>query len=134
VTSLPIPWLVYDFTGRAMQRNVFSERRRERRVNLTSRLQGHLIALDEPVSVLQVSEGGMTLSTRSPLSARSMQEFYVWVGAEPLLVQGEVRHTRVVVNNDDVTYQTGIQFVDPPAELLERLEELLAPVPLERSA
>lgn len=117
-----------------MPRAQLSERRRERRVNLTSRLQGHLIALDEPVSVLQVSEGGMTLSTRSPLSPRGVQEFYVWVVAAPLLVQGEVRHTRVVVNNDDVTYQTGIQFIDPPAELLAQLEDLLAPVPLERSA
>lgn len=117
-----------------MQRSQLSERRRERRVNLTSRLQGHLIALDEPVSVLQVSEGGMTLSTNSPLSPRSVQEFYVWVGGGPLLVQGEVRHTRVVVNNDDVSYQTGIKFVDPPAELLERLEDLLEPLPLDLSA
>lgn len=117
-----------------MQRSAFSERRRERRVNLTSRLQGCLIALDEPVSVLQVSEGGMTLSTRSPLSPRGVQEFYIWVGAGPLLVQGEVRHTRMVVNNDDVSYHTGIQFVDAPAELLERLEDLLAPIPLDLSA
>lgn len=111
-----------------------SERRRDRRVNLTSRLQGHLIELDEPVEVLQVSEGGMTLSTRSPLSPRVVHEFRVRLGASYLLVQGAVRHSRVVVRNDDVSYQTGIQFVDPPAELLEQLDQLMAPAVLDRSA
>lgn len=123
-----------DFTERSRRTGGFSERRRDRRVNLTSRLGGCLIELDEPVSVTQVGEGGMTLVTRSPLSPKTTHEFQVLIGSTPLLVTGVVRHTRVIVRNDDVSYQTGIEFVDPPAELTAHVEELLAPVVLDLSA
>lgn len=131
---MPIPLLVMDFTERSRRTGGFSERRRDRRVNLTSRLGGCLMELDEPVSVTQVGEGGMTLVTRSPLSPRTTHEFQVVVGQTPLLVTGIVRHTRVIVRNDDVSYQTGIEFVNPPAELTAHIEDLLTPIELDRSA
>ncbi|MFN8062661.1 MAG: PilZ domain-containing protein [Vicinamibacterales bacterium] len=102
-----------------------SERRRERRVELTSRLQGQVIALDEPVFVQQLSDGGMTLHTRVPLPSNVDHEFRVDFGADALLLRGQVRHARVVIVNDEVTYVTGVQFIDAPAGTLDRVRALL---------
>ena len=45
-----------------------SERRRSPRVDLVSEFRGHLMALDEAVTVQQLGPGGMTLAATVPLS------------------------------------------------------------------
>jgi hypothetical protein len=104
------------------------ERRSTPRVDLTTRLEGQLVTLDEPVVVEQLSAGGMTLRTRVPLPSHLTHEFRVWLGDEPVLLHGQVRHSRVCIADDDVTFVTGLRFVDAPAGVLERVALLVAAV------
>lgn len=101
------------------------DRRREQRVQLTTRLLGQVMTLDEPVAVEQMSPGGMTLRTRSPLPRQDIHEFHVWFGDELTELYGVVRHSRIELRNDEVSYITGIQFAESQDDVLGRVRDLL---------
>jgi hypothetical protein len=94
------------------------ERRLSPRVNLLMELKGDLIALDEPATVQQLSLRGMTLHTNVPLSPNGTHEFRLHLASGTLDVRTRVVHSRVVVERDDVSYISGLAFVEltPDAE------------------
>ena len=114
------------------------DRRRSARVDLLAELQGHVLTLDETVLVRQVSEGGLTIETSAPLSPRLTHEFRLCLGDRVALVHARVRHSRVQLAGDAVTYVSGLEFVDPSPEALALLADLVghlqgrsAPAPAE---
>jgi hypothetical protein len=98
--------------------NASRERRQAPRINLLMELKGDLIALDEPASVQQLSLRGMTVHTNVPLGPNGTHEFRLHLGDRTLDVKTRVVHSRVVVERDDVSYISGLAFVDltPDAE------------------
>jgi PilZ domain len=94
------------------------ERRLSPRVNLLMDLKGELIALDEPATVQQLSLRGMTVHTNVPLSPNGTHEFRLYLEGSRLDVKTRVVHSRVMVERDDVSYISGLAFVDltPDAE------------------
>ena len=94
------------------------ERRLAPRVNLLMELKGELIALDEPATVQQLSLRGMTVHTNVPLGPNGPHEFRLHLEAGTMDVKTRVVHSRVVVERDDVSYISGLAFVDltPDAE------------------
>jgi len=94
------------------------ERRLSPRVNLLMELKGDLIALDEPATVQQLSLRGMTVHTNVPLSPNGTHEFRLHLASGTLDVRTRVVHSRVVVERDDVSYISGLAFVEltPDAE------------------
>lgn len=102
-----------------------SERRKDVRVDLLAELQGHLVTLDERVSVTQVSLGGMTVETSAPLSPRIDHDFRVVFGAVSVILHGRVVHSRVRVQRDEVTYIAGVQFLDPSPDAIAALRAVM---------
>jgi hypothetical protein len=98
--------------------NAGRERRQAPRVNLLMDLKGDLIALDEPATVQQLSLRGMTVLTNVPLGPNGTHEFRLHLDGRTLDVKTRVVHSRVVVERDDVSYISGLAFVDltPDAE------------------
>ena len=98
--------------------NAGRERRLAPRVNLLMELKGDLIALDEPATVQQLSLRGMTVHTNVPLGPNGTHEFRLHLDGRTLDVKTRVVHSRVVVERDDVSYISGLAFVDltPDAE------------------
>jgi hypothetical protein len=98
--------------------NAGRERRRSPRVNLLMELKGDLIALDEPATVQQLSLRGMTVLTNVPLGPNGTHEFRLHLEGRTLDVKTRVVHSRMVVERDDVSYISGLAFVDltPDAE------------------
>lgn len=98
--------------------NAGRERRLAPRVNLLMELKGDLIALDEPATVQQLSLRGMTVHTNVPLGPNGIHEFRLHLAGRSLDVKTRVVHSRVVVERDDVSYISGLAFVDlsPDAE------------------
>ena len=98
--------------------NTGRERRLAPRVNLLMELKGELIALDEPATVQQLSLRGMTVLTHCPLRPNGPHEFRLHLDSGTLDVKTRVVHSRVVVERDDVSYISGLAFVDltPDAE------------------
>jgi hypothetical protein len=98
--------------------NASRERRQAPRVNLLMELKGELIALDEPATVHELSLRGMTVHTGVPLGPNGTHEFRLHLDGRTLDVKTRVVHSRVVVERDDVSYISGLAFVDltPDAE------------------
>ena len=98
--------------------NAGRERRRAPRVNLLMELKGDLIALDEAATVQQLSLRGMTVQTSIPLGPNGTHDFRLHLSSGTLDVKTRVVHSRVMVERDDVSYISGLAFVDltPDAE------------------
>jgi hypothetical protein len=81
-------------------------------------LKGDLIALDETANVQQLSLRGMTVQTHVPLGPNGTHEFRLHLAGGTLDVKTRVVHSRVMVERDDVSYISGLAFVDltPDAE------------------
>ena|SRR5688572_18583173 len=107
------------------------ERRRSPRVEVLGRLQGHNIALDLPVQVIEISLGGMSLETSFQFPVGDLQHFVLTLGdGSTLSLAGRVAYCRDVGGSDTARiFRTGIQFEDeaseepaPVGDLLERLK------------
>jgi len=94
------------------------ERRRAPRIEILGRVRGHIMSLDAPVVVREMSLGGMAMETSFPFDVGSLHEFRLELGdGSWVLLQGQVRHCRnVAASGASALYVTGIQFVDqePP--------------------
>jgi hypothetical protein len=101
------------------------ERRLSPRVNLLMELKGELIALDESAVVQQLSLRGMTVVTSVPLSPNGAHEFRLHLDGRTLDVKTRVVHSRVVVERDDVSYISGLAFVDLSPDAEATLDSLI---------
>ena len=109
------------------------ERRQGQRVDLTSRLAGQIVTLDEPVVVEQLAQGGMTLATRIPLAPHVLHEFRIWDGDTPFFISWRVTSSRIQLSGDDVTYRTGVVFADPDDEARHAVLALMNTPPRART-
>jgi hypothetical protein len=94
------------------------ERRRSTRIELLGKLHGHSVSLDVPVSVLEISLGGMAIQTGLPFPVGAVHAFRLTLGDESTVeLHAKVMHCRSVAPaGDPPVYVTGLQFVDdePP--------------------
>ena len=95
------------------------ERRRSPRIEMLGRVQGHSVSLDQPITVLEMSLGGMSIETGFPLEVGSLHAFRLTLGDGATIevtarvrVSGLVMHTRSTGDADRVAFVTGLQFVD----------------------
>jgi len=98
---------------------VSQERRRSPRIEMLGRVQGHSVSLDQPITVLEMSLGGMSIETGFPLEVGSLHAFRLTLGDGATIevtarvrVSGLVMHTRSTSEGDKVAFVTGLQFVD----------------------
>jgi hypothetical protein len=107
------------------------ERRRTPRVEVLGRVQGHVVTLDLPVIVCEISLGGMSLETPFEFPVGDLQHFVLTLGdGSTLSLAGREAYCRSVAGADNPrAFRTGIQFEDdapeepaPVADLLERLK------------
>lgn len=96
------------------------DRRRAPRIELLGRLHGHSVSLDVPVTVLEISLGGMAIETGLPFPVGAVHLFRLTLGDDSTVeLNGRVMHCRNVAPPDAApTYVTGLQFVeDEPSEI-----------------
>jgi hypothetical protein len=89
-------------------------------------IRGDLMALNEAARVLQLSESGMMVETTVPLSPRDAHEFRLNLNGHPLQVKTRVIHSRMAVDRDDVTYVSGLEFVDVNEAVASELQTFIA--------
>ena len=105
--------------------HIEEDRRQTPRVDLLREFQGHLIALDQAVTVQQIGPGGLTVVAAVPLSPTHIHDLRLTLDDEVISVRARVVHSRAVVDSDDVTYVSGLAFVDPPPEALAVIEHFI---------
>jgi hypothetical protein len=109
------------------------EKRDAERVPILGELQGEMMVF-QPMLVKDISRGGATVETRFPLHLNSLHDLRLTLGTKSIVVKGRVVHSRISdVDQDIVTYRTGMEFVEPSERVTSALAEYLDSVKVDRS-
>ena len=109
------------------------EKRDTERVPILGELQGEMMVF-QPMVVKDISRGGATVETRFPLHLNSLHDLRLTLGSKAIVVKGRVVHSRISdVDQDIVTYRTGIEFVEPSDRVTSTVVEYLDSVRTNRS-
>ena len=110
-----------------------AEKRDRERVPILGELLGEVMVF-EPMLVKEVSIGGATVETRFPLHLNSLHDLRLTLGDRSIVVKGRVVHSRISdVDQDIVTYRTGMEFVEPSERVTAAIAEFLETVKANRS-
>lgn len=91
------------------------EKRETERLDILGDLPG-AAAVVQPVSIKQLSRGGVLVETPVPLQPNTLHEFRLALGDRSVIVKGRVAHCRVSdVDQEQVRYRAGIEFVELPS-------------------
>ena len=109
------------------------DKRDAERVTILGELQGEMMVF-QPMLVRDVSKGGVTVETRFPLQIDSLHDVRLTLGETPIVVKGRVAHSRISdVEQDIVTYRSGLEFVAPSSPTIEAISTFLDAVKADRS-
>ncbi len=92
-----------------------NERRSSPRLQLLGQLHGQLVALDVPITVTEISLGGLRMETGIEFPVGATHEFALTLGDESVVrVRGRVMHSGRVASGPDHAprFIIGVQFVD----------------------
>jgi hypothetical protein len=102
-----------------------NDKRDADRLELLGSLGGEVMVY-EPMVIRQISKGGMQCETTFPLQLDSLHDFRLSLGGRSVVVKGRVAHSRISdVDQDLVTYRSGIEFVEPPERVADVIAEFI---------
>src|SRR5688572_323326 len=111
----------------------FDHKRDSERIELLGALQGEVMVF-QPTAVCQISRGGMQVETAFPLQVDSLHDFRLTLRALSIVVKGRVVHSRIIdVDQDVVTYRTGVEFTEPSERVTGAIAQYLESVKTHRS-
>ena len=111
-----------------------SDKRDTERVLILGELQGEIMVF-EPLQIKEISRGGASVETRFPLSLNSLHELRLTLGSKSVVLKGRVAHSRISdVDQEIVTYRTGIEFVEPSERVSAVIAEFLETLKANRSS
>jgi hypothetical protein len=95
------------------------------RLTVLGALYGEVMVF-EPMLIKDIGIGGATVETRFPLHLDSLHEFRLVLGDRSVVVKGRVVDSRISdVDQDIVTYRTGIEFVEASERVVHAIDEFL---------
>jgi hypothetical protein len=110
-----------------------SKQRSAERLPMLGDLRGGIMVF-EPMVIKELSQAGATVETRFPLLLNSLHELRLELGELSVIVKGRVVHSRITdVDQDVVTYRTGVEFVEPEARIVAAIGEFLDSIKTDRS-
>ena len=109
-----------------------SDKREAARLSMLGHLPGEIMVL-EPMLVAELSRSGATIETRFPLQLNSLHDLRLTLRPRPVVIKGRVIHCRISdVDQDVVTYLSGMEFVEPTERVVTAIGEFLDGLALER--
>src|SRR5688500_3227823 len=116
-----------------MSAEKWDRERTSERVSMLGALVGEVMVY-EPMIVKEVSIGGATVETRFPFHLDSLHDFRLTLGERSIVLKGRVVHSHISdVDQDIVTYRTGVEFVEPSERVTAAITEFLESVKSNRS-
>ena len=110
-----------------------TNKRDTERVPILGELQGEMMVF-QPMMIKEISEGGATVETLFPLHLNSLHDIRLILGNKSIILKARVAHSEIVdVDQDIVTYRTGLEFVEISSRIALVIEEFLASVKTDRS-
>ena len=103
------------------------------RVPMLGQLVGEVMVF-EPLAVTELSVKGLAVDTRFPLHLNSLHDMRLTLGSLPVVVKARVIHSHISdVDQDVVTYHSGMEFVELPDRVRTVISEFLAAVKAHRA-
>jgi hypothetical protein len=114
---------------------VMAGNKRDReRVPLAGQVRGEVMVF-QPMTILDISNGGAQIETAFPLLLDSLHEFRLTLGDLSVVVKGRIAHCHVGdLEEERVGYRTGVEFVDPPEHAQQAIREFVASLKAQRAA
>jgi hypothetical protein len=110
-----------------------SNNRDKERVLILGDLQGEIMVF-EALHIKEMSCAGASVETRFPLHLNSLHDLRLTLGAQSVVLKGRVAHSHISdVDQDIVTYRTGIEFVDLSDRVQSVITEFLDTLKANRS-
>jgi hypothetical protein len=110
-----------------------ADKREGERVPILGELHGEIMVF-QPMQIKEISRGGATVETRTPLHLNSLHDLRLTLGDKSVVVKGRVVHSRISdVDQDIVTYRTGMEFVEPSERVRTVIDQFLESVKADRS-
>jgi hypothetical protein len=95
------------------------EKRDSERIQILGELHGEVMVF-QPMTIREISRGGAQIETAIRLQLDSLHEFRLTLGDRSVIVKGRVAHCSISdVDQELVTYRSGIQFVEPSERVVE---------------
>src|SRR6184192_1454309 len=89
------------------------DKRDTERVQILGELRGEVMVF-QPMAIKEISRGGAQVETAFPLQLDSLHEFRLTLGDRSVVLKGRVAHCSISdVDQELVTYRSGIEFVEP---------------------
>ena len=99
--------------------------RDSQRIDLLGVLRGEVM-IYQPITIHQISRGGMQVETAFPLHLDSLHDFRLTLGERSVVVKGRVAHGRIIdVDQDVVSYRSGVEFVEPSERVLVAIGDFI---------
>jgi hypothetical protein len=103
------------------------------RVVILGELQAEIMMF-ESMLIKEISRTGATVDTRFPLQLNSLHDLRLTLGDRSVILKGRVVHSRISdVDQDIVTYRTGLEFVEPSERVADVIAQFLDEVKGSRS-
>jgi hypothetical protein len=110
-----------------------SNKRDGERLSMLGDLPGEIMVL-EPMTVKELSRGGATVETRFALHLNSLHDLRLTLGDLSVVVKGRVVHSHISdMDQDLVTYRSGVEFVEPSDRIVTAIGDFLNAVKSDRS-
>ena len=107
--------------------------RRYERVSMLGQLSGEMMVY-EPIAVTELRVAGLAVDTRFPLHLNSLHDMRLTLGSRTVVVKGRVVHSHVTdMDQELVTYHSGLEFVELPEHVHTAIVEFLAAIKAHRS-
>ena len=101
------------------------QKRDSERIELLGALGGEVMVFQH-IAIRQISRGGMQCESGFPLQLDSLHDFRLTLGERSIVVKGRVAHSRISdVDQDVVTYRSGVQFIEPSDHVISALAEFI---------
>ena len=98
------------------------------RLEILGDLRGEVMVF-QPMVITQISHGGAQVETRFPLHLDSLHEFRLTLGDRSIVVKGRIVHCSITdVEQDVVSYRSGVEFVEPSEQALAVISDFIGAV------
>jgi hypothetical protein len=105
--------------------DVSDDQRDGERLTVLGNLLGEVMVY-EPMQIKELGVGGATIETRFPLHLNSLHDLRLLLGDRPIIVKGRVVHSHISdVDQDIVTYRSGVEFVEPSERVVAAIVEFV---------
>jgi hypothetical protein len=109
-----------------------ADKREAERVPILGGLQGEIMIF-QPILVKEISRTGASIETHFRLPLNSLHDVRLTLHPKSVVVKGRVVHSHISdVDQDIVSYRTGIEFIEPSGHVVDAIDEFLEGLKMDR--